>query len=99
MVKLERWNALTEEEKERFAPICPDFVVELMSPSDALGKTRAKMKEYLENGAKLGWLINRKQRQVEIYRSERKVEILNNPKTISGENVLPGFVLDLSTIW
>ncbi len=98
-VKMERWDALTEEEKERFAPLCPDFVVELMSPSDTLEKTRAKMKEYMENGASLGWLINRKQKQIEIYRPKQEVEILESPQTVSGEDVLPGFVLDLAEIW
>ena len=98
-VKMERWDALTEEEQERFAPLCPDFVVELMSPSDTLEKTRSKMKEYMENGASLGWLINRKQQQIEIYRPKQEVEILESPQTISGEDVLPGFVLDLEEIW
>ncbi|NEO15853.1 MULTISPECIES: Uma2 family endonuclease [unclassified Moorena] len=98
-VQQERWDALTPVEQERFAPICPDFVVELMSPSDSLEKTRAKMREYMENGARLGWLINRKQRKTEIYRPHQAVEILNNPDTMSGEDVLPGFVLDLTTIW
>ncbi|AOX03164.1 hypothetical protein BJP34_30310 [Moorena producens PAL-8-15-08-1] len=98
-VQQERWDALTPVEQERFAPICPDFVVELMSPSDSLEKTRSKMREYMENGARLGWLINRKQRKTEIYRPHQAVEIINNPDTMSGEDVLPGFVLDLSTIW
>ncbi len=99
-VKLSRWEALTPQEKEKFAPLCPDLVVELMSPSDSLVKTRAKMQEYLENGAELGWLINRKQRQVEIYRpNQEKPEILTNPEIVSGEDILPGFILDLSTIW
>jgi Uma2 family endonuclease len=97
-VKMERWNALSEAEKERFAPLCPDFVVELMSPSDSLEKTRTKMREYMENGARLGWLINRGQQQVEIYRPNREVEILQSPKTLSGEDILPGFILDLSEI-
>lgn len=98
-IKAEGWDGLTEEEKDRFVPFCPDFVVELMSPSDALGKTQEKMEEYKNNGAQLGWLINRKKRQVEIYRPNQEVEILDNPQTVSGENVLPGFVLDLATIW
>lgn len=96
---MERWNALTQEEQERYIPLCPDFVVELMSPSDTLEKTRAKMKEYMENGASLGWLINRKQQQIEIYRPNQYVEILQSPQTVSGEDVLPGFVLDLTEIW
>jgi len=98
-VKIERWNTLTEEEQERFAPLCPDFVVELMSPSDTLEKTRSKMKEYMENGARLGWLINRKQKQIEVYRPNQEVEVLESPQTVSGEDVLPGFVLDLEEIW
>jgi Uma2 family endonuclease len=98
-VKIERWNALTQAEKERFAPLCPDFVVELMSPNDSAEKTRAKMREYMDNGARLGWLINRQQQQVEIYRPNREVEILSSPQTLSGEDVLPGFVLDLAEIW
>ncbi len=98
-VTMDRWNALTQAEKERFAPLCPDFVVELMSPSDSLEKTRTKMREYMENGARLGWLINRQQQQVEIYRPHREVEILANPQTLSGEDILPGFVFDLAQIW
>ena len=98
-VTMENWNALTQAEKARFAPLCPDFVVELMSPSDSLEKTRDKMREYISNGAKLGWLINRRQRQVEIYHPNREVKILQAPQTLSGEDILPGFVLDLSPIW
>jgi len=70
-----------------------------MSPSDTLPKTREKMLEYIKNGALLGWLINRKKREVEIYRPQQEVEILKYPETVSGENVLPGFVLDMETIW
>lgn len=98
-VTLERWNALTSEEKKKFPPICPDFVVELMSPSDSLKETQDKMKEYRDNGARLGWLINRKSRQVEIYRQGAEVEVLDSPATLSGEDVLPGFVLSLESIW
>ncbi|MDQ2099388.1 MAG: Uma2 family endonuclease [Tychonema bourrellyi B0820] len=98
-VKLERWNALTPEQQKKFPPICPDFVVELMSPSDSLKETQDKMKEYRDNGARLGWLINRKSRQVEIYRPNQEVEVLESPTTVSGEDVLPGFVLSLESIW
>ena len=98
-VKLETWNALTPEQKKKFPPICPDFVVELMSPSDSLRETQDKMKEYRDNGARLGWLINRKSRQVEIYRQGAEVEVLDSPATLSGEDVLPGFVLNLESIW
>ena len=95
----ERWEALTPEQRSRFATICPDFVMELMSPSDSLKTTQAKMQEYQENGARLGWLINRKDRQVEVYRIGQPVEILKSPTTLSGEDVLPDFVLDLAAIW
>ncbi|MEG4033075.1 Uma2 family endonuclease [Microcoleus sp. S36b_A4] len=98
-VKLERWNALNSEQQKKFPPICPDFVVELMSPSDSLKETQDKMKEYRDNGARLGLLINRKSRQVEIYRQDREVEVLESPATVSGEDVLPGFVLNLESIW
>jgi len=97
-VRRDRWDALTAEQKEKFAPICPDFVVELRSASDPLEKLRAKMKVYIKNGAKLGWLLDRKNRQVEISRPDRDVEIIYSPATLSGEDVLPGFVLDLSDI-
>jgi Uma2 family endonuclease len=98
-IELSRWNSLTEEEKERFIPLCPDFVIELLSPTDRLKIAREKMQEYIENGASLGWLINRKSQQVEIYRQGREVEILDSPNTLSGENILPGFVLNLESIW
>lgn len=97
-VRRDRWDALTPEQKEKFAPICPDFVVELRSASDSLEKLRAKMKVYIKNGAKLGWLLDRKNRQVEISRPDRDVEIRYSPATLSGKDVLPGFVLDLSDI-
>jgi Uma2 family endonuclease len=94
----DRWDALTAEEKKKFAPICPDFVVELRSTTDSLEKLRAKMKVYVKNGARLGWLLDRKNRKVEISRQGSDVEILDSPATLSGEDVLPGFVLDLSDI-
>lgn len=97
-VKLERWNALTPQQQTKFLPLCPDFVIELLSPSDSLNATQEKMREYRDNGARLGWLINRKNRQVEIYRIGQEVEVLDNPTSLSGENVLPGFVLNLSTL-
>jgi len=71
----------------------------LRSPSDSLKLLQEKMPEYIENGTRLGWLINRKNRQVEIYRQGREKEILENPTTLSGEDVLPGFVLNLSLMW
>lgn len=98
-VKLERWQALTPEQRRKFLPLCPDFVVELLSPTDSLQQTQLKMQEYIENGARLGWLIDVEARRVEIYRPNRDVEILENPVTLSGEDVLPGFVLDLSSLF
>lgn len=98
-VKKERWDSLTPEQKEKFIPLCPDFLIELLSPSDSLKKTQEKMQEYLDNGLRLGWLINRKTQQVEIYRQGQDVEILESPATLSGEDVLPGFVLNLQKIW
>jgi Uma2 family endonuclease len=98
-IKLERWDALTDEEKQKFPPICPDFVIELLSPSDSLKTTQEKMQEYIDNGVGLGILINRKSRQVEIYRQGKEVEVLDSPATVSGEDVLKGFVLNLGMIW
>ena len=93
------WEAIPQDKRKKFAPICPEFVVELRSESDSLKVLQDKMEEYINNGAKLGWLIDRKERKVYIYRSDNKVEKLDNPSTLSGEDVLSGFVLDLSSIW
>ncbi len=98
-MRQERWDTLTPEEKEGFLPLSPDFVVELRSKSDNMKPLRDKMKEYMENQVRLGWLIDRKNRKVEIYRLNREVEVLDNPATLSGEDVLPGFVLDLAEVW
>lgn len=99
-IRLERWNTLSAEQKQRFAPICPDFVVELRSHSDNLKPLQEKMLEYMqEPGFQLGWLIDRKNRQVYIYRPGEEVECLDNPTTVSGDGVLPGFALNMSKIW
>jgi Uma2 family endonuclease len=98
-VRQERWDALTPSEKEKFPPIAPDFVLELMSPSDSLKAVQAKMQEYIDNGVKLGWLINRQNRTVEIYRLGQPVELLESPMLLLGEAVLSDFVLNLSFIW
>lgn len=98
-VKLERWHTLTPKEQEGFAPLCPDFVVELRSKSDNMEPLREKMREYIANGSCLGWLIDRKNQKVEIYRQNGDVEILDNSRTLSGEDLLPGFVLDLTDVW
>jgi Uma2 family endonuclease len=97
-VRRDCWDALTPEQREKFLPLCPDFAVELRSPSDSIQKTQEKMQEYIDNGARLGWLIDRKNKRVEIYRPGRDIEIIENPTALSGEDVLPGFVLDLTTI-
>ncbi|MFN6188558.1 MAG: Uma2 family endonuclease [Microcystis sp.] len=98
-IPLEKWQALTPQQKERFLTQSPDFVIELMSASDNLETARKKMQEYLDNGTRLGWLINRKTREVEIYRQGQPVEILTNPESLSGENILPEFSLNLTLIW
>jgi Uma2 family endonuclease len=95
----ERWKALTPEQRKKFAPICPDFVLELASESDDLGILRQKMQEYINNGCRLGWLIIPKIQQVEIYRGDGTVEVLQSPVTLSGEAVLPDFTLNLATIF
>ncbi|MEG4421339.1 Uma2 family endonuclease [Microcoleus sp. LAD1_D5] len=99
-IKLERWNALSQEQQDKFPPICPDFVVELRSASDNLKPLQEKMQEYMrEPGVQLGWLIDRKNRRVYIYRPGLPEECLENPATVSGDPVLPGFVLNMSKIW
>jgi len=98
-LKLTRWNQLTPDEQTRFAPICPDFVVEIASPSDSVPFLQAKMQEYIENGASLGWLIDRQNRLVYIYRPQTVVECLENPVTVSGDPILPQFTLIMQKIW
>lgn len=98
-IKKERWDNLTEEERIKFPPIAPDFVLELMSKTDSSKDLQEKMAEYMDNGVKLGWLINPDKKQIEIYRQGKEKEILDNPKTVSGEDILPEFTLDLSLIW
>ncbi len=93
-----RWEALPEEEQEGFAPICPDFVAELRSKTDRLSAVQKKMREYMDNGARLGWLIDPKSNRVEVYRPGQDVEVVDGPTSLSGEVVLPGFTLDLKGI-
>ncbi len=97
-IKKERLEKLSEKERSGFINICPDFVIELRSASDTLAELKTKMLEYMENGATLGWLIDARKKRVYIYRQDKAVEILDNPQTISGENILKGFELDLSEI-
>ena len=102
-VNLESWQSLTPEEQDDFPPLVPDFVIELVSPSDLKKQKyqdlQSKMQEYLNNGVRLGWLIEPKARKVEVYHQGKAVEILQNPQSLSGEDVLPGFVLNLDPIW
>lgn len=95
-VRLDRWDALTLEQRKKFPPICPDFVIELRSESDRLKPPQNKMQEYLDSGLKLGWLVNPQDQTVEIYRAKIEVEIFSFPATLSGEDILPGFSLNIS---
>ena len=96
----DRYYALSQEEREnRFARIVPDFVIELRSKSDNLRKLQSKMREYIENGARLGWLIDPSEKRIHIYRADKTVEVFDNPNSVSGEDVLQGFELDLTEIW
>jgi Uma2 family endonuclease len=98
-VRRERLAGLTPEQKQRFLPLCPDFVIELRSPTDSLTLVQAKMREYIENGARLGWLIDPEERKVHVYQPNDRVEISDKPDNVSGDPILPGFVLDLKLIW
>ena len=94
-IKKERWEALTPEQKRKFPPIAPDFVIELRSATDDLKTLRQKMQEYIDAGVKLGWLINPQQQQIEIYRLGKDVELRDLPTELLGEEILPGFSLSL----
>lgn len=101
-VSRERWEALSAEDRRRFPPLCPDFIIELRSETDSLSHLQSKMREYIANGLRLGWLIDPKTPLVEIYRPNRDVETItfspDNPPNLSGESILPGFILNLTTI-
>ena len=97
-IQRKRWDALSDEEQEKFAPLCPDFVAELRSPSDHLATLEAKMDEYIQNGARLGWLLDPIEKRIYVYRPGRKVEVLNNPTRVEGEDVVKGLVVDLQEI-
>ena len=98
-VRRERWTALSQDQRKEFAPLCPDFVVELRSPTDRLSDLQYKMQEYSDNGARLGWLIDPIDKRVYVYRPGQPVELLDNPATLSGDPVLPGFVLPVHDLW
>lgn len=98
-IRADRWTALSKQQKASFAPICPDFVVELRSSSDSLSDLQLKMQEYIDNGAKLGFLIDRKLRTVHVYRPNVAPEIKESPDSVGAEPELPGFVLQMAKIW
>ena len=98
-IALDRWNSLTSEEKKGFAPIAPDFVLELMSTTDNLLTLQKKMAEYMSNGVRLGWLINPENKQVEIYQLGKAKEVLEHPNTIANDDILPGLVIEFDSIW
>jgi Uma2 family endonuclease len=98
-VKQERFSVLTKDQQEGFLPLCPDFVIELRSPTDRLADLQDKMQEYVENGAQLGWLIDPFEKRVYIYRLRQSVEVLSDPEALSGDPVLPGFVLPVRELW
>ncbi len=98
-LRRERWEALTEVQQNGFAPLCPDFVVELRSQQDRLATLQEKMQEYLATGAQLGWLIDPLEKRVHIYRPKQSVETRDDPASLNGEAVLPGFVLDVRELW
>ena len=98
-VKRTRLDALSAEERQKFIPLCPEFVIELRSPTDSLSLLQEKMQEYLDNGAQLAWLIDPEQRRVYVYRPHEPVQELDKPETISGDPLLSGFELDLREIW
>jgi len=98
-VRNDRWNALSLQEQEQFPPLCPDFVVELRSRTDSLAALKEKMDEYIRNGAELGWLIDPLERRIHVYHADGAPEVLEDPKEVSGEPLLRGFVLDVQALW
>jgi len=98
-VKRKRWEALSKDQREGFAPLCPDFVIELRSRTDLLADLQAKMQEYIDNGACLGWLIDPIDKRVYVYRPSQPVEVLDDPALVSGDPILPGFALHVRELW
>jgi Uma2 family endonuclease len=97
-VRNERWNALSPQEQDAFPPLCPDFVVELRSRTDSLKTLKEKMEEYISNGAELGWLLDPSERRVHVYRAGTAPEVLEDPREVSGEPLLKGFILDVRAL-
>ena len=98
-VKRQNWDRLTKKQKKTFGPICPDFVVELRSETDRLSQLRSKLEEYIANGAAMGWLIDPLTQRVYVYRANEELVILENPKSVSGDPLLPGFTLKIAELW
>ena len=98
-ISLERWNALTELERKKFAPICPDFVIELRSESDSMQALRTKMQEYIANGTKLGWLINPKAKEITVYQPQQDFQVFFQPKSLDGGDILPEFICEFDFLW
>ena len=98
-IQLTRWNQLNDAEQKRFAPICPDFVIELRSESDQLKTLQDKMTEYLDNGCQLGWLIDPQSQELTVYQPQRSPEILGQPKALAGGDLMPDFICDLDFLW
>jgi len=98
-IRRDRWEALSEEEQEGFAPLCPDFVIELRSRSDDVPPLENKMAEYIENGTSMAWMLDPLRKRVYVYRPDQQPELLDNPETVAGDPLLPGFVLNLREIW
>ncbi|MGY2946133.1 Uma2 family endonuclease [Thermostichus sp. MS-CIW-34] len=98
-IPIEKWEALDPSVRQGFLPLCPDFVVEILSPTDSWIQTQAKMQEYMDNGCRLGWLLDPKAKRVMIYRQGQAPELVEDPETLSGEDVLPGFTLPIRKIW
>ena len=98
-IPLFQWNSLTPQQRRKYLPLNPYFVIELMSPTDILSNAQNKMKEYMSCGVKLGWLINPDEQQVEIYRQGQEKEVLELPQTLSGEDIMPGLIVDLTEIF
>jgi len=98
-LQLSKWDALSKKDQQRFAPVCPDFVIELRSPSDSLSELQSKMENWIGNGAQLGWLIDPFERTVHIYRSGEAPEVHQNPSSVQGSGVMAGFELVMSRVW
>ena len=94
-----KWNSLTKEQRRKYLPVDPDFVIELMSPSDSLDEAQNKMEEYISCGVRLGWLINPDEKQVEVYRQQQQKKVLDNPQTLSGQDIMSGLVVSLEEIF